>query len=93
MALFASHWQALLFAIGLSVITIILAVFGGGIIDDFYNRALELPGHDSDFATSTEGTTNWFINAYYTSLAVIFLFGWAVYAQSVFAKASSSRYM
>jgi len=93
MALFTTFWQGFTFAVGLQLAMILLAVFGGGLIDLFEDRVLDMPGHDSDFVEATNGTESFIMNLFYTSLVVISLFGWVVCLQSIFAKASSSRYL
>jgi ABC-type amino acid transport system permease subunit len=92
MVMFASLWEGAVFAIGLTVAMIILAIFGGGFIDDLYDKSADFPGHDSEYVTASQGLVNWYINLWHAVCALITIFGWGVFLQAIFKKDSSSMY-
>lgn len=92
MVMFASLWRGALFAVSLTVAMIILSIFGGGFIDDLYDKSATFPGNTSEYVTASQGMVNWYINLWHAVCALITMFGWGVFLQSVFKKDSSSMY-
>jgi len=92
MVMFSSLWNAAIFAVGLTVAMIILSIFGGGFIDTLYDQSATFPGNTSDFVTASQPMVNWYINLWHAVCALITLFGWGVFLQSIFKKDSSSMY-
>lgn len=92
MVMFETFWSGFVFAVGITFAMVVLAMFGGGFIDDIYTKSETWPGATSDYVSQSQGTVNWFINLYYVMCAGITVFAWLVFFQSWFKKDSSSRY-
>jgi hypothetical protein len=85
------YWGFLTFIICCGI-GLIMSFFGGQFIDTMVNMQSELPGHDSSFATQTEGQVYWFINLYYLLMYCIPILGAIIFGQAIIKRVRQSQY-
>jgi hypothetical protein len=66
--------------------------FGGGFIDEMFRVNEDLPGHDSDFATKTQGEVFFAVNFFYFIGYVWPVLGAIIWGQSIIKKGGNSKY-
>jgi hypothetical protein len=69
-----------------------MSFYGGYFIDYMVNMQSELPGHDSNFATQTEGLVYTYINLYYAVMYCIPILGAVIFGQAILKRVRTSQF-
>jgi hypothetical protein len=85
------YWGFLVFIIA-CVCGLIMSYFGGWFLDMMLIKSMTLPGHDSDFALSTENLVWWYVNMYYFIMYCIPILGAVIWGQSIVKRVRTGAY-
>lgn len=89
---FTTFWWGFLAFIIFCVAGLLMSFWGGTFIDIMHEKAITMPGHDSDFSNNSQWMVYWFINLYYLIMYCIPILGAVIFGQSIVKRVRTSSY-
>jgi hypothetical protein len=92
MATYSTFWYGFLAFVIFCVAGLLMSFWGGYMIDTLHEKAITMPGHDSNFAVQTQWMVYWFINYYFLVMYCIPIMGAIIFGQSIVKRVRMSQY-